>query len=122
VGYAHWPDEANARALHGKLPVTRADEIVVIDGVRSVHGLAFYDRRELKYAAWSKDKAKQRGWSTVQAKLERLQAHPAERYLFLVKPQSVENLQSMLEGRGLVAEATIKGKKIVALLCGSGNS
>ena len=117
--YAYWPDEANARALHDRLPVGRADEIVVTDGVRAVHGLGFYDRRELKYAAWTKERATKRGWSTVESMLQDLETHPTQRDLFLVTPKAVDDLKSQLEERGLVVETTVEGKKIVGLLCGS---
>jgi len=115
--YAYWPNEANARALHDQLLVSQADELVVTDGVRSVHGLAFYDGRVLRYAAWSKNGAKEKGWATLEEILEELRDDPALRYLILVKPEAVAELQKRVASHGLRIENTVKGKKIVALLC-----
>ncbi len=115
--YAYWPNEADARALHSRLPVAQANELVVTDGVRSVHGLAFYDGRVLRYAAWSRDRAKEKGWDTLDEILGELRDDPALRYLILVKPEAVAELQERAASHGLRIESTVKGKKIVALLC-----
>jgi 4-amino-4-deoxy-L-arabinose transferase-like glycosyltransferase len=117
LAYAYWPNEADARALHARLPVAQADEVVVTGGVRSVHGLAFYDQRVLRYAGWSEERAEERGWATLDEILTELRKDPTLRYLILVKPQEVEELKVRTSAHGLRIVNTVKGKKITALLC-----
>jgi hypothetical protein len=97
--------------------VAQADEVVVTGGVRSVHGLAFYDQRVLRYAGWSEERAEERGWATLDEILTELRKDPTLRYLILVKPQEVEELKVRTSAHGLRIVNTVKGKKITALLC-----
>ncbi len=125
LAYARWPGEKDARALAESLPVTEARQIVVADGVRSVHGLAFYTGRDLLYAAWSNEKARREGRPTVSEVLEELRGAsgptpdgtiPMD--LVLVKPDGLEDLQRILSRAGLRVHRTIERKKLIALLVG----
>jgi len=122
VGYARFPNEADARALVARLPVAEAREIVVTDGVRSVHGLAFYARRNLLHAAWSKNRAREEGRLSLKEVFDRLKRDSTASYLFLVKPDGVNDLRAMLAREGLSPQRELQGEKIVALLVGVGGT